>query len=87
MLMICDRYPLLRKMFKHIIPWIPLHAVHNMKRLVDTLDNTSREIYMQKKLALLGGDEELKVGVEEGRDLMSVLRKSVSPGSKALYQL
>ena len=60
-------------MLRHVIPWIPLPALHDMKKLVDTLDETSREIYKQKKLALIGGDEELKIGVEEGRDLMSVL--------------
>ena len=71
-----DRHPGVRRVLGHVIPWIPYPALHDTKRIIDTLDDTSRDIYRQKKLALMGGDEGLKIGVEEGRDLMSVLRAS-----------
>ncbi|KIP07530.1 hypothetical protein PHLGIDRAFT_414123 [Phlebiopsis gigantea 11061_1 CR5-6] len=71
-----DRYPAFRRVLRHAIPWIPFPALQDMKKLVDTLDDTSREIYKQKKLALVGGNEELKIGVEEGRDLMGVLLRA-----------
>ena len=44
-----------------------------MKAIVDTMDETSWKIYKKKKIALLNGDEEVMFGIEEARDLMSVL--------------
>ena len=40
------------------------------------MDRTSREIYAEKKSALMNGDKDVKLGVEERKDLMSVLCKS-----------
>lgn len=45
-----------------------------MKKLIDTLDHISWEIYNDKKRALLANDPETNFKVAEGRDLMSVLR-------------
>ena len=44
---------------------------------MDTMDSTSREIFSKKRLALQANDEEAKLKVSEGKDLMSVLRESV----------
>lgn len=68
-----DKYAFVKRVLTHFIPWIPYAPLHEMKALVDTLDRTSREIYEQKKHALSSGDEDAKLGVDEGRDLMSVL--------------
>ena len=46
-----------------------------MKAIIDTMDSTSRDIYEKKKHALMTDDMELKMKVEEGKDLMSVLRR------------
>lgn len=40
------------------------------------MDSRSRGIYRGKKEALLGGDEELKRQIGQGKDIMSVLRTS-----------
>lgn len=70
-----DKYPFVKRMLTHVIPWVPHPALHELKTLIDTLDVTSREIYAQKKRALISGDEDVKLGMDEGRDLMSVLRE------------
>ena len=40
------------------------------------MDRISRQIYHQKLGALKAGDTELKIKVDEGKDLMSILRTS-----------
>ena len=68
-----ERYKTVKRILTRIIPWMPFPALHDMKWTVDIMDRTSREIYAEKKRALMTGDEDVKLGVEEGRDLMSVL--------------
>ena len=75
-LLLADRYYAVRRILAHVIPWLPHPGMHDMQVLVDTIDRTSREIYAEKKRALLAGDDDMKMGVEERRDLMSVLCKS-----------
>lgn len=71
-----DWSPFVKRLLGLAIPWVPHPALREMKVIADTLDHTSREIYAQKKQALMSGNEDVKQGIEEGRDLMSVLRKS-----------
>ena len=47
--------------------------VQEMKEIVDKMDETSWRIYNEKKRALNDNDPEIKIAVQEGRDLMSVL--------------
>lgn len=68
-----DKFPVLKPIFARSVNWIPFKPLRDMKKIVDTLDDTSRKIYEEKKRALYAGDEEVKMGVQEGRDLMSVM--------------
>ena len=45
-----------------------------MKSIIDTMDEVSWKIYTDKKHALMTEDPEAKINVQEGRDIMSVLR-------------
>ena len=51
----------------------PIPGLRDMIRYSSTLKQKSREIYNQKKAALLQGDEALALQVGEGKDIMSVL--------------
>ena len=48
---------------------------HRIMDISEVLSRRSREIVDEKKGALAKGDEELKLSVGEGKDIMSVLRK------------
>ena len=62
---------------RHLISkLIPGANFKHVKSIVDTLYTRSRDIYLDKKEALLKGDEELKHQVGQGKDIMSVLRES-----------
>ena len=62
---------------RHLIAkLIPDANFKHVKSIVDTLYTRSRDIYLDKKEALLKGDEELKHQVGQGKDIMSVLRES-----------
>lgn len=74
-LKLAERYTLVKRFLTHLVPWIPHPALHDMKAIIDTLDRTSREIYAEKKRALVSGDVDVKLGIDERRDLMSVLCK------------
>ena len=56
---------------------LPYKKIQTMIRLVDTTDRYSTEIYQKKKEALLKGDDEVKEQVGKGKDIMSILRKSL----------
>ena len=73
-LKLADRSPLIRTVLTRLIPWIPFQPLLDTKALTDVIDQTSRDIYAQKKRGLTSGNEDIKLGIEEGRDLMSVLR-------------
>lgn len=75
-LFLADRYYAVRRVLAHVIPWLPHPGMHDMQVIVDTIDRTSREIYAEKKRALLAGDDDVQMGVEEKRDLMSVLLRA-----------
>ena len=55
-----------------MVPWETLHF---MTKLVDTMDMKSREIYHNKKMALVDGDEEVINKIGMGKDITSILRK------------
>ncbi|EKM58872.1 uncharacterized protein PHACADRAFT_88318 [Phanerochaete carnosa HHB-10118-sp] len=70
---LCQRYPAVGAFIKRHFYLVPHSGMQRMKALLDVLDSTSRQIYAEKKIALDSNDEELKIKVMEGRDLMSVL--------------
>ena len=68
-----DRHPALKKFIRKSFWLIPDKDVQEMKEIVDKMDETSWRIYNEKKRALNDNDPEIKIAVQEGRDLMSVL--------------
>ena len=77
---LCQRRPAVGAFVKRHFRLIPHSGLQRMKSILDTLDDTSRSIYAEKKAALDSNDEDLKIKVTEGRDLMSVMRKCRSCG-------
>ena len=61
---------------------VPIPGLRDMMQIARTLEEKSLEIYTKKKAALLQGDEALAMQVGEGKDIMSVLRKSASRRSE-----
>ena len=57
---------------------IPIPALHKLIAQGDSIHRKAREILAQKRRALELGDEAVKTQVGEGKDIMSVLRKSAS---------
>ena len=53
---------------------VPNRNFQLLKSLVDTLDDSSKQILRSKKEALLRGDEAVKQQVGQGKDIMSILR-------------
>lgn len=59
---------------------IPTKRVQRCIQMVDNLDNVTKSILTHKKASLAVGDEALLEQVDQGKDLMSVLRKFFSLG-------
>ncbi|KZT12276.1 cytochrome P450 [Laetiporus sulphureus 93-53] len=55
---------------------LPDPDVRGLKKLVDTMDRRSREIYQEKQTAFHQGDEVLVQRVGEGKDIMSILMRA-----------
>lgn len=70
-----DRIPHLKRFFTKYFHLFPDANVQKLKGIVDVMDSTSRMLYEEKKNALSSGEVDMKLRVEEGKDLMSVLRK------------
>ena len=56
---------------------VPDEGAQQLSSIIDILQTLSREIFYAKKAALESGDEVLLQQVGEGKDLMSVLRRSL----------
>ena len=59
-----------------LVNLLPQKNVQKMKHIVNTMYDRSKEIYEAKKALLEGGDDAMLHQVGEGRDIMSILRKS-----------
>jgi hypothetical protein len=69
-------FPLIAKFgsrkFRHVVAkYAPLKSLRKLTHIVDTMDRTAWEIWLQKKEAIKRGDETHQVG--NGKDIMSVL--------------
>ena len=62
-----------------ILRHYPSANVKAVMEIYDTMEQRSREIIDEKTKALSRGDEDMVHRVGEGKDIMSVLRESVSP--------
>lgn len=68
------------KIRRWIAEHIPIKRVKRCIQLVDYLDNVTRDILARKKTSLASGDEAFLEQVDQGKDLMSVLREFSSLG-------
>ena len=64
-----------------ILRHYPSANVKAVMEIYDTMERRSREIIDEKTKALSRGDEDMVHQVGEGKDIMSVLRESVSLSS------
>ena len=71
------------KFCRFVMDLLPYKALHDFRDNIDIMDQTSREIYAEKKQALADGDEALKTKIGEGKDIMSILSK---PSSRSIFQ-
>ncbi|EKM58851.1 uncharacterized protein PHACADRAFT_180946 [Phanerochaete carnosa HHB-10118-sp] len=71
-----ERYPALEQVVRKSFWLIPSPALQEKKRIINTMDETTRMIFAQKKNALRNHDSELKFMMEEGKDLMNVLLRA-----------
>ena len=60
----------MRRFIVDLLPWKNLHDVRD---IIDTIHNTSLEIFESKKRALLDGDEAVERQVGQGKDILSIL--------------
>ena len=58
-----------------LVNLLPSSKIQTLKSIVDLLDQRSREIIAEKRIAIQQGGEALLQQVGEGHDAMSVLRK------------
>ena len=61
---------------RQVLSAVPSHNVQRLKEIADVMHERSVLIFNEKKAALEKGDDALKLQVGEGRDVMSILRKS-----------
>ena len=61
---------------RQVVSAVPSHNVQRLKEIADVMHERSVLIFNGKKAALEKGDDALKHQVGEGRDVMSILRKS-----------
>ncbi|PPR03891.1 hypothetical protein CVT24_008122 [Panaeolus cyanescens] len=60
---------------RRMIDYLPIDGLKKMRDVVDTLHETSLEIYREKKEALLDGNAEVTMSVSKGKDVLSILIK------------
>ncbi|PPR01103.1 hypothetical protein CVT24_000411 [Panaeolus cyanescens] len=58
-----------------LVNFVPVKAFHQMRDIVDTLHETSLDIYRSKKKALLEGNQEVTEQISKGKDILSILMK------------
>lgn len=68
--------PAFRRMVAKLLPSARLQR---LRSIIETSDAQARNIYNDKKAALLRGDNSIKHQVGEGKDIISILRECASP--------
>ena len=66
--------PRFRRLMLTLIPW---KALQEVKEISDTMHKTSLEIFESKKRAFLEGDAAVVKQIGQGKDIMSILRKTL----------
>ncbi|TFK94531.1 cytochrome P450 [Polyporus arcularius HHB13444] len=72
--------PCFRRWVLERIPWEPLQKI---RRIIDTMDDMSREIYNAKMAALRAGEEAVVQQVSEGKDILNKLLQANMTASDA----
>ncbi len=62
---------------RFVAKFLPYSKMQQLREIVDTLDYQSRKVYNQKKVALEKGDAAVVQQIGEGKDIISILSKSV----------
>ena len=63
---------------KALAPHVPHKNMQKLRKIVEEMDQHSRDIFYKKKAALEKGDEAVVQQIGEGRDIMSILSKATS---------
>lgn len=58
---------------------LPFRRLRDVKSVADTIHEQANNIFRDKKAAIQAGDDAMIQEVGEGKDIMSILRKSMSP--------
>ena len=61
------------KFRRFVMDFLPWKSLHDLRDIVDIIDNTSVEIFEGKKKALEEGDETVTQQIGQGKDIMSIL--------------
>lgn len=64
------------KMRRFIVDLLPWKSLHDVRDIIDSIHNTSLEIFESKKRALLDGDEAVTRQVGQGKDILSILMRA-----------
>jgi len=59
-----------------LLDWFPDERVRELKRIVYTIYDRSKQVYLEKKTALERGDEVVRQQIGQGKDIMSILMKA-----------
>ncbi|EMD37583.1 hypothetical protein CERSUDRAFT_154296, partial [Gelatoporia subvermispora B] len=68
---------------RRLLDWFPDARVRDLKRIVYTIYDRSKQIYLEKKAALARGDEAVQQQLAQGKDIMSILMKANMNASEA----
>ncbi|OCH91430.1 cytochrome P450 [Obba rivulosa] len=61
---------------RRLLDWFPDARVREVKKIVYTIYDRSKQIYLEKKAALARGDEAVQHQIAYGKDIMSILMKA-----------
>ncbi|KAF8069171.1 cytochrome P450 [Lyophyllum atratum] len=61
---------------RFVIDLIPSKSIQRLRDIINLMDQTTIDIFHEKKKALEGGDEALSQKVEHAKDIMSILMKA-----------
>lgn len=59
-----------------IIRMVPSKNIQTLIKAIDIMDETSKEVFNHKKMALKKGDEAVVHQIGEGNDIISILSRS-----------
>ncbi|KAF5327121.1 hypothetical protein D9619_004725 [Psilocybe cf. subviscida] len=70
------------KFRRFVVDMFPWKGLHDLRDIIDVMDQTSKEIYAEKIQALEAGDEAISAKIGQGKDIMSILMRANMVASK-----